>query len=367
MNDVLNEWFGEAVRDEVSYDNVIDIDTFLQNAVLPENKDDPGNASPPNRHVSNNERDNLNDYELLKLFEETDASVMEDIEALSKQDNFELEKLFLETDNDVLIDMECDNLHLCNSCGVRFLLIENLNLHREDCNNKDYRFHCQYCNKKFNRQSYKDLHEKNCDRSSGEHSRPLKQMKIDDYAEPKSPVFPLVIQLGGSVVEHEETWGLPKNIQTALNNKAVTYRKEFDTSNKKDLMGRMVKIISTFRSSIQNELSQRNGIKYYFTLRMIFHQSKDTSILTEPPVTFRSEVFTALNSESLNLHEKVAIQQFNQRIDEFQLNGSGWVIDHFISMDIGKFNFHSDYFLEYKVMSLYGTYIYFFFFRCCSL
>ena len=63
---------------------------------------------------------------------------------------------------------------------------------------------------------------------------------------------------------------------------------------------------------------------------MIFHQGKDPSIITEHPVSFRSEVFTALNMDKFDLHLKV-----KEQVEEFQ-NGSGWVLNHFINMDIGK-------------------------------
>jgi hypothetical protein len=42
--------------------------------------------------------------------------------------------------------------------------------------------------------------------------------------------------------------------------------------------------------------------------------------------------------QKLSLHAKVANQQFQQQIEQFQRNGSGWVIDHFINMDIGGFD-----------------------------
>ena len=84
------------------------------------------------------------------------------------------------------------------------------------------------------------------------------------------------------------------------------------------------------------ELSSKRPIKFYFTLCMVYHQSKDPSIVTEPPVSFRSEVFTALNMENVDLHCKIAMEQFQKQVDEFQKNGSGWVLDHFINLDIGK-------------------------------
>ena len=77
------------------------------------------------------------------------------------------------------------------------------------------------------------------------------------------------------------------------------------------------------KSILTIELSHGKGIKFYFTLRIIFHQSKDPSIITEHPVSFRSEVFTALNMDKFDLHLKVAMMQFQKQVEEFQKNGSG--------------------------------------------
>ena len=71
----------------------------------------------------------------------------------------------------------------------------------------------------------------------------------------------------------------------------------------------------------------------------MFHQSKDPDNLTDPPVSFRSEVFTALNMDKFEIHTKFAFQQFQQQIETFERNGSGWVLDHFINLDIGKYRF----------------------------
>ena len=80
-----------------------------------------------------------------------------------------------------------------------------------------------------------------------------------------------------------------------------------------------------FKDTVKQELESRRGIKYFFTLQMRFHQAKDPSIITDLPVTFRSEVFPLTNVIKLDIQIAVALKQFGEFIDAFQKNGSGWV------------------------------------------
>ena len=245
-------------------------------------------------------------------------------------DDFDLARLFAETDEEMWMMIE--DIQKCQKCGLCFLTEENLRCHEDRCCNKEMKYRCVYCNRKFDRELYKNLHQHNCDRNqAGPSHHRMKQTKIDDYT-PNNRTA----QAGGSNQPTDETWAPPKKLQSAVNNKAVTYRKEFDGGNKENLFERLQIVLHMFKNTIKSELEKRPGIKYYYTLRMIFHQSKNTSILSDPPVSFRSEVFAALDFRKLDLHLQVALNQFEHQIEEFQRNGSGWAIDHFVNVDIGK-------------------------------
>jgi len=188
---------------------------------------------------------------------------------------------------------------------------------------KTYNFRCTNCNRKFTRETHQNLHQRHC-RRPGEIVRPAKQRKIDEFAS-----HPLV-QTGGS---SDELLSEPRLIESALNKKAVTYRKDFERVNQNDPYGKLTNSLSMFKPIIQNELENKPAVKYFFTLKMVFHQSKDASILTDVPVSFRSEVFSALDDSKLELHNRIAIKQLHEQIDLFQR--SGWILDHFLNVDIG--------------------------------
>ena len=301
MNSILNEWFGEEVCEAY-----INIDEFLSHAKSEE--------------VSHEDEDALE-----QMYAATDEEMLNMVNG----NDDTLGRMFTETDEEMLNIVE--DQFTCRGCNLKFLNEENYKIHQDRCMNKLQNFNCSYCNRKFNREMYKNLHQKHCDRNTNVQSRPMKQLKLDRPEHSLS-----VMQVGGSSNLSDGSSILPKQIKSSLSNNATVYRKQFDVENRTHLMDRMEIVISTFREIIEKELKKINGMKYYFTLRIMFHQGKDPSILTDPPISFRSEVFTALNSEKFHLNAKVAAQQFQQQIDQFQRNGSGWVINHFIDMDIGK-------------------------------
>ena len=89
------------------------------------------------------------------------------------------------------------------------------------------------------------------------------------------------LQIGGNVVQnHPENWKAPHLLKSTLNKSAVTYRKEFDQDNGKNLQDRLRSVIKSFRPIIvSNHLeSKTKAIKYYYSLKMIYHQAKDDSM-----------------------------------------------------------------------------------------
>ena len=57
---------------------------------------------------------------------------------------------------------------------------------------------------------------------------------------------------------------------------------------------------------------------------------------SNPPVTFRSQVFTRLNRDSFDSNMEKCLSEYFARIEEYERSGSGWVIDTFIHLDLGK-------------------------------
>ena len=67
---------------------------------------------------------------------------------------------------------------------------------------------------------------------------------------------------------------------------------------------------------------------------MVFHRAARPDILTEPPVYFRTEPVASTSSNPIELQLKVALRRLWQEIDTYEENGSGWVLDHLIELDL---------------------------------
>ena len=103
----------------------------------------------------------------------------------------------------------------------------------------------------------------------------------------------------------------------------------------------MNRVIVSFHDTITSEKAQKKNIKYYFTLKLLFHKNKNIEELTDPPISFQSKVFTLLdaNIDEVTEHSLSAYQTLVNQIEEFQRNGSDWVLERFIHLDLGSNHF----------------------------
>lgn len=173
----------------------------------------------------------------------------------------------------------------------------------------------------------------------------LTQKTIEDFfKEERSGMSSSPVGESSTFQEHPETWSLPAVVKlSALKEPTKTHRKIFDHHNKPKMLDRLKKVLNMFTTTIDNELlNKQSGVLYYFTLRMIFYRSIEKSDLTkpdltDPPVRFRSSVFSALDNSKVQDNLEEIYNQFLKQIETFQLKGSGWILDHFLDVDISTF------------------------------
>ena len=199
-----------------------------------------------------------------------------------------------------------------------------------------HRFICTFCSKVLSTKANKNYHERICRRPEDDrvNESNSKKRRLNEYTS---------VQIGGNDAnKHPESWENPKLIKSALNQAASIYRKEFDQENRKNLHDRLQAVIRSFKPTIEMLYTQskQKGMKYYFTLKVIFHQAKNETILTDPPVSFRSEVFTKLHKDSFEKNIQKCLTFLTNNIENFEKNGSGWIIDSFIALDLGMILFH---------------------------
>ena len=59
------------------------------------------------------------------------------------------------------------------------------------------------------------------------------------------------MQVGGAPAEHAEHWKAPEIVESALNYTALTFRKTFNSNNKRDILQRLKEIIHSMRLVIE--------------------------------------------------------------------------------------------------------------------
>ena len=77
------------------------------------------------------------------------------------------------------------------------------------------------------------------------------------------------------------------------------------------------------------------SVKWYLSLNMNFCKCTSPAVKTDLAVTFHSEVFKSVNLHELDYEYHVVFNQIVLQIDEFQGNGSGWVVGHLQHLDLG--------------------------------
>ena len=123
-------------------------------------------------------------------------------------------------------------------------------------------------------------------------------------------------------------------MENSINASAQTYRLAFSRTRNEDYVAVLgAGVMSSARAQIERLSSERN-LKWYLTLSMVFHRAARPDILTEPPVYFRTEPVASTSSNPIELQLKVALRRLWQEIDTYEENGSGWVLDHLIELDL---------------------------------
>ena len=84
----------------------------------------------------------------------------------------------------------------------------------------------------------------------------------------------------------------------------------------------------------------KGNVKWLLCLEAVFHKAAETSVSTIPPIFFYTDVNSATDSSSILFQTKVILRQLWKQIDQFEKNGSGWVLSYFISLCVNLISFN---------------------------
>ena len=150
------------------------------------------------------------------------------------------------------------------------------------------------------------------------------------------------VQVGSAPAEYAEHWKAPEIVNSPLKYTALTFRKIFNCHNKRNILQQLKDIIHSTDPVIEGQTrANAEAIKCYLSLNMNFCKFLSAGVKTDVPVTFRSEVLKSTDTHELNYQFYVGYKRFVQQIDEFQRNGSDWVVNHLEHFDLGFCNFYN--------------------------
>ena len=182
---------------------------------------------------------------------------------------------------------------------------------------------CKFCRKTFTRKDNRNYHEKHCESNrGGERGEQTNSNQSHNPETSRNQV--------GEGEANDSEMSESVMISSFLNSASTLYRVQFGKNEinapvaLKESLGKLKQVI---RSHV-------NPVKYYFSLSIVFQKFSDENQLTDPPVVFRSSVFRCLASTDINKNIDSALEQIIQQIEDYEKNGSGWVIHHIIHNDV---------------------------------
>ena len=99
----------------------------------------------------------------------------------------------------------------------------------------------------------------------------------------------------------------------------------------------MDKLRSAFTDAVtvlQKEVAVRFGIKWFFALKLTFRKAIDDDVVTDPPVVLNTDPVMGLIGNNYGNDLEKALQNILEQIDNFEKNGSGWITDKFLTLDL---------------------------------
>ena len=148
--------------------------------------------------------------------------------------------------------------HKCKSCTRFFSNEAALKQHQCEPQIKKGKF--PHCSKTINRANILEKHLRSCENAPTHPSkRQLHEATLDGPTVlengPLTPKNLMVeeLQVVGAPAEHDEHWRAPQIVESALKYTALTFRKAFNSNNKRDILQRLKEAIHNMRPVIEGQ------------------------------------------------------------------------------------------------------------------
>ncbi|GBO32083.1 hypothetical protein AVEN_95751-1 [Araneus ventricosus] len=194
--------------------------------------------------------------------------------------------------------------HACSQCSMKFYRVDKLQEHMRTHTREKKTYLCEQCDQVFPCMS--DL---------------LRHKRIDHSAPPAPRI------------------AAAPRAQNALG----VYSSHFMTptpAGKWDLLLFFEEVRSQIHDMIVDELQQKKAIKWYCVSKIRFSRETPDGDVEYCTPYFRSKVVIELDTSIIGDHIGQAFEKIKESLDEFLKNGSGWVFDSVIHMELKTATYH---------------------------
>lgn len=229
----------------------------------------------------------------------------------------------------------------CLECGKVFTQRTHLYRHRGNVHSMSFkkRFKCVECNSEYSRKEdlkrhmashgvTSDFQCPSCLKTFTRADSYSRHLKKSCYGKPTQ-----------TKLKEDEGCTDPCEFTTAVQNQVKTYRYK-NTNSEINHLTFKDGLLDKIRSTLQKELSDMKGCKWYIAMQVSFirPEAEDGKTVETTPC-FRSKCFVLLGEHEIDNQIAEASEAITKRSWEFQREGSGWIEDKimYLEVKIGKY------------------------------
>ena len=195
----------------------------------------------------------------------------------------------------------------CNECNLPFLTTEQLDKH-VSIHTRKKSHQCKHCRKSFTRAARLTQHIQSCDKNPN-----------------RKAISKSQIQVGMGTNEAFQL------VESALRGTIQVWRHNFSSQEQLDIYGSLNSIIMKNARDLVNEAT--GLFKWYLVLKIVFYKMGQPHKTTDPPVFFQTVPVASFRNYSDDAWD-IAKEQLEKQIENYEKNGSGWVVQSLISLDV---------------------------------
>ena len=211
----------------------------------------------------------------------------------------------------------------CHQCSKEFRTKQNLYRHEREVHNTEKTHGCGICGKRFARKSHKTMHLRTCSRKvlssvAAVADRRRKKVVVDLHFTPTLRLS----AFGGCFADWK-----------------IVFPRDYDAVD-------LVYLLSTSTAAMKDTIAEHllehtKQLKFTMSLHVVFEKANIPEVKTVPPVVLTTNPHTVYLATNLDSCLENVSEELFEMIEQYESNGSGWVLDHIARLDTNITSFSS--------------------------